>query len=574
VKPRVLTSLGFAALLCLLALPAAGAPNAGKIAGIVRDPSGVPQMGATVLVSSEQVGFSPTLEPLHQQLFTNDRGKFTTGSLPAGNYSVKVTLAGFLPSFEQHVRVSDQETTLLDIVLGSLFASLGKMRHDPDQPVPSDEWIWVLRASSASRPVLRWQGGAAPGMNPMQETMAAPPEDRARLELTSGSDHPGSISNPGDSPATAFVYGWSLGDYGKLLMAGQFSYDGVTPGGGLATEWLPSGELGVGPETSVLIRDSRVGGIGGGLEFRGFRVSHDDQLALGNRVSIRYGGELVMEGLNRTTASVLPRAEVAVKISKLWLASGTVAARPWQDSGNTNDLQSAIDTLDSLPTLLLRNGRPVLSDNLHEEIAVERILSKSSTLTAAVFHDRSSNTAVFGRGDVSGPDFLPDIYTDVFAYDAGATQSTGARVVYTRKLGDNAETSFIYAYGGVLAPAPGAMMGETRDELTTQYRSSLAARASGHLPGLHTKIVASYKWVGGQAVSRLDPYGESLFHMDPYLSLEIRQPIPSVLSGHMEAMVDIGNLLAQGYVPLATSDGNIVLIPSCRYFRGGFSFQF
>jgi len=575
VRAQPIRAICFAGWMLLLALPAMAAPNAGKIAGIVRDSSGVPQMGATVIISREQASLSPILDSLHQELLTNDGGKFTTGALPAGSYSVKVTLAGFLPSLEQHIRVSDQQTTLLDIVLGSLFSSLEKMRHDPDQLVPSDEWIWVLRAASASRPVLRWQGGSAPGNDPLQETLPSAPGDRGRIELTSGSDHPGSISNPGDAPATAFVYGWKLGDGGKILMAGQFNYDGVTPGGGVATEWLPSGELGIGPETTVLVRETRVGGIGGGgLVFRGFRVSHDDELTLGDRVSIRYGGEVVMAGLNGTAAALLPRAEVAVRMSDRWLASGTVAARPW-DSTNTSDLQSAMDSLDSLPTLLLHNGRSALADNLHEEIAVERILDKASTFTAAVFHDRSSNTAVFGMGNATGPDFLPDIYSNVFAYDAGATQSTGARLVYTRKFGDSTDASFIYAYGGVLAPGLGlAATGAARDELTTQYRSSFAARASGRLPVLHTRVIASYKWIGGQAVSRLDPYGESLYHMDPFLSLEVRQPLPYVLSGHMEAMVDIGNLLAQGYVPLATSDGNVVLVPSCRYFRGGFSFQF
>lgn len=575
-KLRSICALGFFLSLLTIAIPATGAPlpNTGKISGIVRDASGVPQMGATVVISSEQLSLLPALDARPQQLLTNDHGKFTTASLPAGDYSVKVTLAGYIPSVEQHIRVSDQQTTLLDVVMGSLFPTFDRMRHDTDQIVPSDEWIWVLRAASASRPVLRWQGGPTLGANPMQETIPSAPEDRGRVELTSGSDHPGSISNTGDAPGTAFVYDWNLGDSGKLLMAGQFSYDGITPGGGVATEWLPSGELGVGPETTVLVRETRVGGLGDGVVFRGLRVSHDNQMTLGDRVTLRYGGEFVAAGLSSTAFAVLPRAEVAVKLSDRWLASATVAARPWQDSATTSDLQSAINTLDSLPTLLLRNGRPVLSDNLHEEIAVERILSKSETLTAAVFHDRTANAAVFGEGNVSGPDFLPDIYSNVFAYDAGSTASMGARLVYTKKFGDSTEASVVYAYGGVLAPMAGMAVASTREELDTQYRSSVAGRASARLPKLHTKVTAGYKWVGGQAVSRLDPYGETLYHIDPYLSLEIRQPLPYVWSGHMEALVDVGNLLAQGYVPLRTSDGNVILIPSCRYLRGGFSFQF
>jgi hypothetical protein len=42
----------------------------------------------------------------------------------------------------------------------------------------------------------------------------------------------------------------------------------------------------------------------------------------------------------------------------------------------------------------------------------------------------------------------------------------------------------------------------------------------------------------------------------------------------MEVQADLGNLLGQGYVTMATSSGGVVLVPSYRYFRGGLSFQF
>ena len=71
-------------------------------------------------------------------------------------------------------------------------------------------------------------------------------------------------------------------------------------------------------------------------------------------------------------------------------------------------------------------------------------------------------------------------------------------------------------------------------------------------------------------VSQLDPYGESLYGIDPYLSMAIHQPLPC----HMELVADMGNLLAQGYVPISTSDGSVVLVPSYRYFKGGLSLQF
>ena len=62
------------------------------------------------------------------------------------------------------------------------------------------------------------------------------------FELTSGSDHPGSVSNLADSPGTAFAYNYELGGLGNLLMAGQFSYDAGSESTGFVAQWLPSGD--------------------------------------------------------------------------------------------------------------------------------------------------------------------------------------------------------------------------------------------------------------------------------------------------------------------------------------------
>jgi hypothetical protein len=87
-------------------------------------------------------------------------------------------------------------------------------------------------------------------------------------------------------------------------------------------------------------------------------------------------------------------------------------------------------------------------------------------------------------------------------------------------------------------------------------------------------VTAAYKWIGGPAVSRLDAYGESFYGIDPYLSLQIKQPVPVLFSGRIAVEADAGNLLAQGYVPVSTNRGQVVLVSAYRYFRGGLSFQF
>jgi len=72
-------------------------------------------------------------------------------------------------------------------------------------------------------------------------------------------------------------------------------------------------------------------------------------------------------------------------------------------------------------------------------------------------------------------------------------------------------------------------------------------------------------------------FNSSAGQSDAYLNVFIRQPIPGTgfLPCRMEALVEIRNLLAQGYVPVMGQDGRTVyLVQSARAVRGGFAFTF
>jgi hypothetical protein len=411
------------------------------------------------------------------------------------------------------------------------------------------------------------------GAPPAQFETSKSQAGQMRLELTSGSDHPGSVSNPADSPGTAMVYDVGLGGNQQLLMASQFSYESGSYSGGFATQWIPSGKPGVGPVTTLLLRESQLGP--NGPTFRGLRMSFDNSFTVGERISIRYGSDLVMAGLAGTTGAVRPRAEVAVQITPTWQASVLFATNGWQDSaGDQSTLQSALNTLDEFPILLQREGHSVLENGSHEELAVGHTLSKNADVTVSVFSDRASHTAVFGHGSVTGPDYLQDFFSNVFAYDAGESSSLGTRVAYHQRLSDNVSATVIYEYAGALSPIEDPSEAILRNELQTRYRQSAGVHITAKAPKIGTRLTAGYKWINGPVVSAVDPYGQSLYSLDPYLSLGIRQPLPSFIPGHAEILADCGNLLAQGYVPLTTSDGRVVLIPTYRYLRGGLSFQF
>jgi hypothetical protein len=570
---RTIVGCALACWLSIFVSSLQGAPNSGKISGVVLDPSGTVQMGATVLISSEQVFSSAQFEFL-----TNDRGRFFTSSIPAGPYSIKVTLAGFLPAIEQHIEVSDQRTTLLEVMLGSVFSSFGKLRQQPNQKVAKDDWAWVLRTSAATRSVLQYQDAQVTVLGEAGGETGRPAEtSRGLLALSSGGDRPGSVGALPDSPGTVFVYDLGVGDSAKFLMAGQFSTERGASAESFAGEWLPSGKPGVGSVTTLVVRQSQLGPSG--PMFRGLRLSHDDQLALSDRVAIRYGGEILVASLmNRAATVVRPRAEVDLKLGRGWRASTIVATRPWGngDSGTRAGIDSALNALDVFPTVLVQHSHPVTEDDLHAEVAIEHALGRRASLSAALFHDTSNHTAIIGQGGAAdGPDFLQDYFSQAFAYDGGKSSSLGTRVAYTQKLSGSTETSFVYAYGDVLSPLSRSGADESlREQLSSEGRHSLAARTSTTIPRLGTKVTTGYKWLSGPAVSRQDAYGESFYHIDPYLSLQIKQPVPGFFSGHMEVEADAGNLLAQGYVPVSTNRGRVVLVPSYRYFRGGLSFQF
>ena len=81
----------------------------------------------------------------------------------------------------------------------------------------------------------------------------------------------------------------------------------------------------------------------------------------------------------------------------------------------------------------------------------------------------------------------------------------------------------------------------------------------------------AFRQLGGNLVLR----GQQV--LQNFAAVFIRQPIPgnSFLSGHIEAIIDLRNLLAQGYVPVLDQDGQTVyLVQSARSVRGGLSFNF
>ncbi len=258
------------------------------------------------------------------------------------------------------------------------------------------------------------------------------------------------------------------------------------------------------------------------------------------------------------------------------MASLIVAANPPSEQwGRTGTLESAIDELDSLPPVLFHNGSPVLQGGWHQELSVKQRMDNQSTFEIAAFHDSSRDQAIFGTGTAANPEFVQDAFSSAFLYDGGNSSSWGTRAAYRRKISDTWEVAAIYAWAGAISPGSdlSAASSNLRDSFMTSNHHSVAARVSGKIPVAGTVFSASYKWVSGTALSRMDQFGEAAYQMDPNLHLSIRQPLPG-LNRRWVAMADFSNLLDQGNVTVGGQDSRMMLTPVLRSFRGGVSFQF
>jgi len=237
------------------------------------------------------------------------------------------------------------------------------------------------------------------------------------------------------------------------------------------------------------------------------------------------------------------------------------------------------DMTESGPRMTLLGAQSVLERARHQEISFSHRRGKLS-LQAAYFHDAISNSALTGVGEVSGDinNLLPDAYSGTFAYNAGNLETNGVRFVIQRQLPDGITATLDYAYGGVLDLNEGSQrLDDVRSQIVDSYRHSVAAKITGSLPHAKTQWITSYKWTSGGGLTPVDLFNSGPGQTDSYLNVFIRQPVPGTnfMPAKMEALLDVRNLLAQGYHPVVGSDGQTVyLVQAARSVRGGVAFVF
>ena len=541
-----------------IALPAWAAERPGAISGYVRNATGTPQMGAVVQVLGAA---NHTLT-----VFTDDAGHFTATGLLPGFYTLKVTAPYFLPALREKIGLNPGASVNINVTLSTL---LGAMQLGPTRNVPDDDdWKWTLR-SVANRPILRvFDDPLSPEKQNHDVTGA--------FSFLAGSAAGG--YGTGSDMSASFNVERSIFSDGHVAFSGNVGYGDNAPAGVLRAKY--SHQLANGSSPTVGLTVLRFApsdpNLGHNAALQAASLSASDNFTYGDVLELKFGSELqTIQFLGHLTA-FRPYGSANIHLSPNTVVEYAYStSRPDMRSEKGFDSAPA-DLSESNPRVSLLGFTPKIENARHQEIGLSQRIGKTN-VQVAMFADRVSDPALTGTGDVTaaGGFLLPDISSGTFSYTGQALDTNGLRVVLQRKIASDLTATLDYAYGGVLdLTHPDAPIQQAQQWISSTHRHAIAAKLSGTMPRTRTRWIASYRWINGSALTPVDTFNSSPGQSDPYLNIFVRQPIP-VMGGHIEALIDLRNLLAQGYVPVIGQDGQtIYLVDSARSVRGGVSFTF
>jgi hypothetical protein len=549
-----------------LCVTAAGV-TPGSITGYVRNSAGVAQMGATI----ELLGTAGQ----SRVVYTDAKGFFTLGGLLPGSYDLRVSAPSFLPTLREDVALAAGASKVLNITLNTLFEAvrmLPPLKRGNDE---DDSWKWTLRSNS-NRPILRFDDGSPV----IVETASQDKGTTGSLAFLAG----GSSQGYGSAAdlVTAFSVEHSLFRTSTIGLEGNLGYATGMPDGVVRASYRRPGNEGWTPTIALIVRRFATPDAAphrGALE--AVAMAYSDGFSIGEVLDFQFGGEAQnIQFLGHGATAFRPSA-----VADWHLTSNTILEYRYATSEPNTRASKGFDSApadlsETGPRMTMVNGEPLLENAHHHEISLSQ-RAGGNKLQIAYFRDRIKDPALLGVGDVgwATEDILPDVYSGTFSFNGGALDAQGVRLVFQRRLSGAVTATLDYAYGGVLElEQPNVDWNVVRSSLQHGWRHSAALRLNGGVPRSKTRWIASYRWTSGDnTLTSVDLFNASAGQTDAFFNVFVRQPLPRMhfIPGNMEALVDLRNLLAQGYVPVMGPDGKTVyLMQSARSVRGGVAFTF
>ena len=557
--------LSIAVLFGLIAMGGArlAAAGPGSVTGVVRDSAGTPQMGAEVELLGANLSLIATV-------YTNASGRYRIPVAMPGRYAIKAMGTSFLPSLRENVRV--RSNTIVNLTLNTLYEVMQWLPAEPrSDSARQDDWAWTLR-SAANRPLLRWLEDGP--LVVVRDGPSAEPRLKARL-LASGEQ--GSFGESGERISMAVEDTPSKSR--ELLARVEFA-----PGTNAGIESMLGFRQDLGFSGSVqtvaaYTLEPEVGD-GGVME-----------AALRSMESIRLGDEFEAEAgtdqviAHSRGAAAQTAVEVLPFLSVGWMGGDRKTEVSYRMSTSLAPAVSKDETRPKgwLPALAARDGRLTLEHGLHQEIEWQR-QGEGSDLSLTVFSDRLENPVVeamtSGADSTLADGALTDAAAGLLRAAGPAYSSLGFSAAFEHRLGNGSLIRLSYANGDALVmPASAQAERGTISRATRGMRprraQMYALALSGTLEGTGTRWRASSRWQPEETLNLVAPFSADA--AEPYLSVHLRQPLRTRGEGGagIDALLDVRNLLGEGYQPYLLSDGSLLIFAQQqRAIRAGLAFTF
>lgn len=580
-------------------------PVTGNLLGVVTDPAGVPQMGATVQLFNKY-------ERVIAKATTPPNGRFAFAALPVDTYAVRVSLGTFLPASRDKIAIRPGVDSILRIHLATILSDI-EVNYTLPNAGMTDDWKWVLRSAQATRPITRF----------LPDLASDPTKDKMKSRVFSGTHAMLSLSGGDgglvdtDSSQGDFGTGFALSTnvLGKnqIQVGGSFGQSGAAGPAAMGLCAIYTREqnsiLGAAPEITFttsqmglmgpMVSGTQVAGSTSGLgatpPVRTMSLSIYEVADPIDGVHIEYGmtGESVDYLQHTSRVSPFARLTVGAPRGGSLILAYSDGGRPDELTahsaqaakeldGQATDLNDALAALSRLPQLSERNGRLELQRTQNYEVGYNRTKG-SLTYAASVFYEDVSNGRVNVAGNLTGinsEDLLSDGISATSTYNMGNYHRKGYIASADERLGNDLDMAVAYGrMGGFSADANAVAqgLGEGEKFLSGNDHNVAAANVNAKLPITGTRVVASYGWVDSGTIVPRHVFTTQNVYVSPGLNIEVRQPLPALfgMPGRMEFTADLRNLLAQGYLPIADGGGHSLLIVQApRAIRGGLNFIF
>ena len=545
----------------------------GSVSGVIVDGEGVPQMGALVQLLFPDATAAATA-------LTDSNGRYHVSDLRPGRYRVRVSAALFLPAVRQTLQVGASTRAVVNLTLSTLLAPtqwLPSTRRTAD--AAEDDWLWTLR-SSTIRPVMRWDddnhGSASIGVSSSSR-------ERSRVQFqgrVAVFANDGGFAHGGNHEVLTMEK--TAGTGSASVLRADFSGPRVpypvAPSAEVSAGWGRELPLGSATRTVVsYLSHPELLNEQGSNGMQAMVLRNAERMELGDTFRVDAGSVTRAFNLGGNTIAMEPFLRLAYRPS-----SNVIIAYAFTAARGISQFEDLDRIAPATPLGVRRNGHLQLSGGHSNVISVAVRTPRQGKLQAEAYRETIVAPLLAGVGaltaaDTAGLPFLSDPTTQTYVLAGRDFSGTGVRISLDQPISPHITLLASVADGSALTndgQAP-ALLSTAASQSGLHQALSATARARLHFTKTGTRAEAGYRWQRANTLTAVDSFRST---QDPaYLSLVLRQSLQRLplLPNGLEAVVQVQNLLAQGYQPYLSADGRtLYLAQSPRMLQAGVSFTF